>query len=35
VGRATTEAVVNGSLFILVVNFFLTMTLNIFFPAGK
>jgi hypothetical protein len=27
--------VVNGSLFILVVNFFLTMTLNIFFPAGK
>ncbi len=35
VGRATTEAVVIGSLFILVVNFFLTMTLNIFFPAGK
>lgn len=35
VGRATTEAVVVGSLFILVVNFFLTMTLNIFFPAGK
>lgn len=35
VGRATTEAVVLGSLFILVVNFFLTMTLNIFFPAGK
>lgn len=35
VGRATTEAVVNGSLFILVVNFFLTLTLNIFFPGGK
>lgn len=35
VGRATTEAVVIGSLFILVMNFFLTMTLNIFFPAGK
>lgn len=35
VGRATTEAVVVGSLFILVVNFFLTMTLNIFFPAAK
>jgi phospholipid/cholesterol/gamma-HCH transport system permease protein len=35
VGRATTEAVVVGSLFLLVVNFFLTMTLNIFFPAGK
>jgi phospholipid/cholesterol/gamma-HCH transport system permease protein len=35
VGRAATEAVVVGSLFILVVNFFLTMTLNIFFPAGK
>jgi phospholipid/cholesterol/gamma-HCH transport system permease protein len=35
VGRATTEAVVIGSLFILIVNFFLTMTLNIFFPAGK
>ncbi len=35
VGRATTEAVVRGSLFILVMNFFLTMTLNIFFPAGK
>lgn len=35
VGRATTEAVVIGSLFILVVNFFMTMTLNIFFPAGK
>ena len=35
VGRATTEAVVIGSLFLLIVNFFLTMTLNIFFPAGK
>lgn len=35
VGRATTDAVVVGSLFILVVNFFLTMLLNIFFPAAK
>ena len=34
VGRATTEAVVTGSLAILIVNFFLTMILNIFFPAG-
>jgi phospholipid/cholesterol/gamma-HCH transport system permease protein len=34
VGRATTEAVVIGSLAILIVNFFLTMTLNIFYPAG-
>jgi len=34
VGRATTDAVVIGSLFILIVNFFLTMILNIFFPAG-
>ena len=34
VGRATTEAVVKGSLAILVINFFLTMVLNIFFPAG-
>jgi len=34
VGRATTEAVVKGSLLILIVNFFLTMILNIFFPAG-
>ncbi len=34
VGRATTEAVVKGSLLILIVNFFLTMLLNIFFPAG-
>ena len=34
VGRATTEAVVNGSLAVLIVNFFLTMTLNIIFPAG-
>lgn len=34
VGRATTEAVVIGSLAILIVNFFLTMILNIFFPAG-
>jgi phospholipid/cholesterol/gamma-HCH transport system permease protein len=35
VGRATTEAVVIGSLLILVVNFFLTMILNIFFPGGR
>lgn len=34
VGRATTEAVVIGSLAILISNFFLTMLLNIFFPAG-
>src|SRR5213592_4022725 len=34
VGRATTEAVVNSSLAILISNFFLTMMLNIFFPAG-
>ena len=34
VGRATTEAVVNGSLAILICNFFLTMLLNIIYPAG-
>lgn len=34
VGRATTEAVVIASLAVLVVNFFLTMALNIPFPAG-
>src|SRR5713226_2914383 len=34
VGRATTEAVVDASLAILVANFFLTMMLNIIFPAG-
>ena len=34
VGRATTEAVVISSLAILIANFFLTMFLNIFFPAG-
>ena len=34
VGRATTEAVVNGSLAILVSNFFLSLLLNIFFPGG-
>jgi phospholipid/cholesterol/gamma-HCH transport system permease protein len=33
VGRATTEAVVNASLAVLVSNFFLTMGLNIIFPA--
>ncbi len=35
VGRATTAAVVNCSLWILVANFFLTMALNIIFPAGQ
>lgn len=35
VGRGTTQAVVIGSLMILVVNFFLTMALNIVFPAGQ
>lgn len=34
VGKATTEAVVAASLSVLVFNFFLTMLLNIFFPAG-
>ena len=34
VGQATTEAVVNASLAILISNFFLTMFLNIIFPAG-
>src|SRR6266478_900366 len=34
VGRATTEAVVNASLAVLISNFFLTMFLNIIFPAG-
>src|SRR6188508_177555 len=34
VGRATTEAVVNASLAVLIFNFFLTMALNIIFPAG-
>ena len=34
VGQATTEAVVNASLSVLVFNFFLTMGLNIIFPAG-
>lgn len=34
VGRATTEAVVIASLAVLIGNFFLTMALNIFFPAG-
>lgn len=35
VGRATTETVVIASLSILVVNFFLTMFMNILFPAGQ
>jgi phospholipid/cholesterol/gamma-HCH transport system permease protein len=34
VGRATTEAVVDSSLAVLIVNFFLTMGLNVIFPAG-
>lgn len=34
VGRSTTEAVVISSLTILMFNFFLTMALNIVFPAG-
>jgi phospholipid/cholesterol/gamma-HCH transport system permease protein len=34
VGRATTEAVVNACLAVLISNFFLTMGLNIIFPAG-
>ena len=34
VGRATTEAVVNASLAVLIFNFFLTMLLNVIFPAG-
>jgi phospholipid/cholesterol/gamma-HCH transport system permease protein len=35
VGRSTTDAVVISSLTILMVNFFLTMALNIVFPAGQ
>lgn len=35
VGRATTETVVVGSLSVLIANFFLTMFLNIIFPAGQ
>ncbi|MEY2497516.1 MAG: phospholipid/cholesterol/gamma-HCH transport system permease protein [Verrucomicrobiota bacterium] len=34
VGRATTQAVVNSSVAVLIFNFFLTMALNIVFPAG-
>jgi phospholipid/cholesterol/gamma-HCH transport system permease protein len=34
VGKATTEAVVDASLAVLIFNFFLTMFLNIIFPAG-
>jgi conserved hypothetical integral membrane protein len=34
VGRATTEAVVISSLAVLISNFFLTMALNIVYPAG-
>lgn len=34
VGRAPTQAVVNASLIILIVNFFLSFALNIIFPAG-
>jgi phospholipid/cholesterol/gamma-HCH transport system permease protein len=35
VGRAPTEAVVNSSLTILVLNFFLTFLLNMLFPYGS
>lgn len=35
VGRATTNTVVTCSLCILIANFFLTMALNILFPAGQ
>lgn len=34
VGKATTEAVVDASLAVLIFNFFATMGLNIIFPAG-
>src|SRR5436189_4185788 len=34
VGKATTEAVVDASLAVLICNFFLTMGLNVIFPAG-
>lgn len=34
VGRATTQAVVNASLAVLIFNFFLTMFLNVIYPAG-
>ena len=34
VGEGTTQAVVNSSLAILIVNFFLTFLLNFFFPLG-
>jgi phospholipid/cholesterol/gamma-HCH transport system permease protein len=34
VGKATTEAVVDASLAVLICNFFLTMALNVIFPAG-
>ncbi|MEI9897746.1 MAG: ABC transporter permease [Chthoniobacter sp.] len=34
VGRAPTEAVVLGSLSILILNFFLSFALNIIFPGG-
>ena len=35
VGRATTATVVSCSLAILIANFFLTMALNIIYPAGQ
>ncbi len=31
---STTEAVVDASLAVLIFNFFLTMALNVIFPAG-
>lgn len=35
VGRSTTKAMVYSSLMILIINFFLTFTLNLIFPAAK
>ena len=34
VGKATTQAVVDASLAVLISNFFMTMFLNIIYPAG-
>jgi phospholipid/cholesterol/gamma-HCH transport system permease protein len=34
VGRGTTQAMVNSALAILIVNFFLTLFMNIIFPSG-
>jgi DNA-binding transcriptional regulator YbjK len=35
VGRGTTRAMVYSSLLILIANFFLTLLLNLIFPAGS